>query len=298
MFGALSPAFAALLFAMADAGSAPTFGAEPAQTSTSTPARAGAVDVVTTRAEARGAALAALAEGNRLLNTGKIAEALLSYRRAQSLYPEAAGKVEFNIGKAEAARQDDVAAVSAFERFLALAPAVDAAGYRAEATAELERLLAGLGSLQVKAPRDGLTIAVDGLVVGKTPLANAIRLHPGRHVVTLEESTRVAFRQEVEVQRGETLAVVMAHESSPTAASGAAPERRSLALAEPLPPRAQAPMLSIPPPPADASSAERPLWRRWWFWAAAITAVAAGTVAVYALTRSDCPAGVDECAPL
>src|SRR5579872_5935730 len=73
-------------------------------------------------------------------------------------------------------------------------------------------------------------------------------------------------------------------------------ERRNLSAHEPLPAgTAAAPSLVAPP----ALAAERPLYRRWWFWASAgalVVAAAVVGVALAARRSPDCGPGVDYCA--
>jgi hypothetical protein len=165
---------------------------------------------------ARLAAQAELAEGNRRFKDGDYAEALAHYRKAQAIYPDTAGKVEFNVGKAEEALGNTDAAAEAFERFLGLPPTdlvTTLADYRAEAAAALRRLQTLLGRMQVVARDDGQAVVVDGRPRGTTPLSSLVRVLPGRHLVTLKAGDRVVFEQEIDVQAGDTVRIVVEKEA-------------------------------------------------------------------------------------
>jgi len=240
---------------------------------------------------ARAAAREALADGNRRLKAGDVAAAIEAYQRAQTLYPPAAPKIEFNIAKAEEARGDTPAAAAAFERFLAQGQDL-AEDFRKEARNELVRLAAGLGTLQVDQQRPGLSIVVDGQARGQTPLDHGLWVRPGRHVVTLEQGDRVMFRDSIEIAAGASARVspVLSREGE-----GNNPVSPPPAL-EPLPP-APPPLLSQPPDPVGpkpdepaAESGDRPIWKRWWFWTGVAAVAAAGTATVLILrARDDCP---------
>jgi hypothetical protein len=239
---------------------------------------------------ARVAAREALAEGNRRLKAGDVAAAVEAYLRAQTLYPPAAAKIEFNIGKAEETRGDTVAAAAAFERFLAKAQD-SPADFRKEARDELARLSAGLGTVQVDQTRVGLSVVIDGQARAQTPVDRGLWVRPGRHVLTLEEGDRVLFRDSVEVTAGATVRVNAT--LAATDAETAKPAPPPLALAAPSPP--PPPLVTAPaepPPPAAATEPEdRPLWKRWWFWTGLAAVALAGTATVLILHARDCPSG-------
>jgi hypothetical protein len=238
---------------------------------------------------ARVAAREALAEGNRRLKAGDVAAAIESYQRAQTLYPPAAAKIEFNIAKAEESRGDTPAAAAAFERFLAQAQD-SPADFRKEARDELARLSATLGTLQVDQTRAGLSVVIDGQARAQTPVERGLWVRPGRHVITLEQGDRVLFRDSVEVVAGATARV---NAALPVAdAETAKPPPPALALAAPAPPNP--PLVTPPPsePPSPAAPAEpsdRPIWKRWWFWTGIAAVAVAGTATLLILhARDDC----------
>jgi len=234
--------------------------------------------------DARSAAQAALALGNKRLKDGDVAGAIEEYRRAQTIYPPSAAKLEFNIAKAEETRGDEPAAAAAYERFLSQALEIPPE-YREEARNELHRLAAALGSLRLDGQRPGYAVVVDGQVQGRTPLPGDVWVRPGHHVLTLEEDNHVMFRDDVDVNSGATveITVTIHHprpDGAPTVVTTAVP-----------PAPAPAPLLPAngERPAARAQDEDRSIFTRWWFWAAAAAVVAGGTTAILLGTRSDCP---------
>jgi len=244
-------------------------------------------------ASARRAAQAALAAGNARMKDRDFAAAIAEYRRAQTIYPPAAPKLEFNIAKAEEARGDEPAAAAAFDRFLSQSLEIPP-DYREEARNELRRLSAALGALRLSEKRPGYEVLVDGREHGKTPLERDLWVRPGRHVITLEQDDRVLFRDEVEVTSGVTLqiTVTIRHTDAPASTTPPPPAapKPVLAMAAPAAPPPQPPLVAHHAPDShsvDQTSA--PVWKRWWFWAAAGAVIAAGTTILILSTRDNCP---------
>jgi hypothetical protein len=290
-----SQIIAALALLGSDAGSlspaapAPPLTAAPVEQAAAAPPPGG-----DGREQARSAAQAALIDGNHRLTAGDVQGALAEYRRAQSLFPEAAAKVEFNIGKAELSRGGEPEAAAAFERFLALSPR-SPAEFRAEASQAMARLTAALAAVRVAPGRPGVLVRIDGQERGTTPIERTLWLRPGRHAVTMEEAGRVVHEREIDALAGAAMELTVAAPPPVVASSDLS---ASLRIESP------APLLGLGAggsgagerdhaPPADAPASERPLWKRWWVWAAA-AAVVAGTAAVIWTVQSggdDCPSG-------
>ena len=234
--------------------------------------------------DAKSAAQAALVLGNKRLKDGDVAGAIEEYRRAQTIYPPSAAKLEFNIAKAEETRGDEPAAAAAYERFLSQSLEIPPE-YREEARNELHRLAAALGSLRLDEKRPGYAVVVDGQVQGRTPLPGDVWVRPGHHVLTLEEDDHVMFRDDVDVNSGATVEItVTIHHPR----ADGAPKVVTTTLP---PPATPAPLVAAS---GDASGPrahddDHSLLSRWWFWAAAAAVVAGGTTAILLSTRSDCP---------
>jgi len=267
-----------VFFALGLAGADPR---PPADTAATAPGQAGEGP-----ADAKSAAQAALALGNKRLKDGDVAGAIEEYRRAQTIYPPSAAKLEFNIAKAEETRGDEPAAAAAYERFLSQSLEIPPE-YREEARNELHRLAAALGALRLDEKRPGYEVVVDGQVLGKTPLPGDMWVRPGHHVLTLQEDNHVMFRDDVDVNSGATVEITV------TIHHPRADARPPTVV--PPPPVAPAPLLpasgdlSQSHPREGAREEDRSIFSHWWFWAAAGVVVAAGTTAILLGTRSDCP---------
>ncbi len=242
--------------------------------------------------DAHAAAQAALARGNKLLKDGDITGAIDEYRRAQTIYPPAAAKLEFNIAKAEETRGDEPAAAAAFERFLSQSLEIPPE-YREEARNELHRLSTALGTLKLTEKRPGYDVVVDGQVQGKTPLEGGVWVRPGHHVLTLEEDEHVMFRDDVDVSGGATvqITVTIRHGEADLAAAHAPPALTPPgARADALLPSTDQ-MVRTQASGRDGNDDRVPVWTRWWFWAATGAVVATGATLLILGTRgSDCPA--------
>lgn len=285
----------AAAFLAVDAGTPPSAAAEPAPSPAAVEPDAGVV-----RNEAHEAAQAALSAGNRRFKAGDYAGALADYQRAKSLYPDGAAKVEFNIAKTEAALGHDDAAAEAFERFLDLPPTnlvTALADYRQEASAALQRLSAGLGRVRLISRRDDLGVLIDGQPRGATPLPGMVRVRPGHHLVTLRDRDGLeVFKEEIDVRAGDTVQVIVewepkARESEPE------PEiaRGSLSPAlSPVAAPASGANLAAGPTP-ESGSDNAPVWKKWWFWVAGGTVVAAAVMTLVltlgSSSEAPCPNG-------
>jgi tetratricopeptide (TPR) repeat protein len=148
------------------------------------PTRAFAQDLApppTTQAEVE--ASQQVAEGERLRAAGQYQEALARYRAAYRLHPSeaplrAAAEVYRLLG-------DHASAYTAYETLLRRHYA--ALSETAERSAR--QALAGLqpltATIAVERFAPGATIAINGIVIGKTPLPGVARVNPGRYTVTV-----------------------------------------------------------------------------------------------------------------
>ncbi len=213
-------------------------------------------------ADAREGARRLLVEGAALYEQGEFAAALRKFEAAHAAFPSA--KIFFNFGQAYRGLARHVDAIEAFDRFLAEAPEADEE-LRAAARRYLAELEPTVGALEVSAGTPGAELFVDGRRVGTLPLRRPVRLAPGPHQLSLEKAGHLPRATRVEVAPGSRVRVAGAltpvGRAAPSPAAG-----RALAAAGPA---------------ADAGA---PLHRRWWVWTL-VGAVAAGSVAAFAVTR-------------
>lgn len=116
---------------------------------------------------------------------GDLDAAADAYRRAFAIAPHA--DVQFNLGGVLLRDRNPRGAVTAFEKYLALAP--DAAD-RGEVEATIKALKATPGTLEIGSRPEGLVLFVDGKPVGKTPFT--VEVADGEH--RLETFTPISYK--------------------------------------------------------------------------------------------------------
>jgi hypothetical protein len=104
--------------------------------------------------------------------------ALIEFERAYSIAPHYA--VLYNIGQSRYQLQDYAGALSAFDQYLALGGAQGPADVAGRVRATAEELRGRVARVLVTTNVDDAEIAVDDVVVGKTPLASPLVVSEGR----------------------------------------------------------------------------------------------------------------------
>jgi tetratricopeptide (TPR) repeat protein len=265
----------------------------------------------------RAAALSALREGNRLLEGGRATEALARFQEAFRL--TSSPKLFYNIGQAHRDLPGhEVEAYESFNRYLDQAQDANPQT-RAEAERMRSELHRKLAFLTVATRPAGAQISIDGSPRGAAPLSLA--LPPGTHTLRVQLAKHVAPGDETLVlAAGQTVArnLELQPAAAPALAVTPPPAANRPQLPQPLPqvsPEALAAGSAGSPKPSgtlttvaaqgqDRGEEDRPLYQRWWVWAAA-GAVAAGVVAALLISGGSdsvtrqCPnttSGI--CAPL
>jgi len=131
--------------------------------------------------------------GLALFNQGDNGGALAEFRRAYELVPNP--RVRYNLGLTYAASSAPVEALEALE------PLVDSAELsgeqRTHVRATIEEQRQRIGELAVIANVPGARLEVDGMRVGRLPLARALPFAVGRHLVTVSAAGYLPSRSEV-----------------------------------------------------------------------------------------------------
>jgi hypothetical protein len=143
-----------------------------------------------------------------------------------------------------------------------------------------------LGSLDFWGSPRGARISIDGQPAGTLPLPSPIRVADGSRSITIEADGFVPQTRTLEVKPGTAMREHIALIAVPVAPPPVA--------TEPKPTDATAPRGGVDlgrgpdgSSPSDTPTDQAPpVYKRWWFWAAAGVVVAAAGVSVYALTRS------------
>lgn len=189
----------------------------------------------------------ALARGDRLMKKGSIEpaleafeEALAAYQAAHAAYPSP--QIFFPIAQAEQRLGRFVEALRHYERLVREGgPLPDplAAEVRA-AIAEVKRNLAGVS---ITVDPAGATIALDGEVLGQSPLVAPHYVEPGRHVLRVTHPARRAYEVTLELTAGKVSTRDVALERDVVVGAPAprrAPEGEEEEMEEEPTPRAQA----------------------------------------------------------
>lgn len=147
-------------------------------------------------------------QGIELFEAGRFEQAAVAFRRAYELKP--AYKVLFNLAQAENNANRFAAALWAYTKYLA-----DGGGeiprQRAEQVrAEIERLNALVGTVEIRGVPDGAEVLVDRESRGRIPLAEAIFVDLGRHEVVIEHQNRRILERVVTLAGGETVVLDLA----------------------------------------------------------------------------------------
>lgn len=141
------------------------------------------------------------------------------FRRAIEAFTLAAGLVPsadlwFNIARSHEELDEHDRAIEFYERYLrdrvdppdreAVEARIVTLRERAEAARLARRNLPTTGTVRISANQEDAQVQVDGEQVGRTPVAEALELTPGRHALTLEAPGHIPFRSSVRVEAGVT----------------------------------------------------------------------------------------------
>ncbi len=167
------------------------------------PTRANAQQRAALPDDAKTKALAAVREGNRLLDAGKAEAALAKFREAHELV--GGDKLFYNIGQASTAIPgQEVEAYLAFQTFLDRATTASAetlASARAQ-KAELSRRIA---FLTIDTKPSAAEVMIDRRPRGASPIEHPIPLLPGRHVIQVDRQGHERAKETITLHASETL---------------------------------------------------------------------------------------------
>jgi hypothetical protein len=150
-------------------------------------------------------ALKQFEQGIQLFNEGKYEQAAIAFERAYELKPSF--KLLYNVGQVENELGHFVAARSAYTRYL------EEGGDRvpeergAQVRAEIERLDALIGTVEIVCPLDGATVYIDGRDSGQTPFDKGIAVDSGEREVLIKHAGDMLHREVVRVAGGAAVVV-------------------------------------------------------------------------------------------
>ena len=117
-----------------------------------------------------------------LIDDGQLAEAIVEFQRSYDLTKHFA--VLYNIGQVYVSLAKPVEAITAYEGYLDGGGKKIPAARRTEVEHEIARQKARIATLEIHVVPDGAVVRVDGNEIGKSPLAQALSVGIGEHVVS------------------------------------------------------------------------------------------------------------------
>lgn len=138
--------------------------------------------------------------------SGDNAAALSSFRAAYEKFPSF--KFLFNIGKVCSRMGDAPCAVRSYEQYLREGGNDVPAKRRKEVDAEIKQLSRTLATVTVKSNLAGADVAVDDVVVGKTPLGAPLMVRGGEHKISVSHDGTKTERT-ITVTSGESVSLVL-----------------------------------------------------------------------------------------
>jgi hypothetical protein len=197
------------------------------------------------------------AKGAALLKKKKVAEALAEYEQAYAASQDP--KHILIVAKLRTQTEDAAGAARAYSEYLKSSPD---AQHRGEAMGELQRLLSGIGRVNVKCDQPGVSIAVDGAPMTSTPTLEPILVTPGPHTLTATKAGFATVTRSVTAKAEDTIAIsIDMTTASGSAARVIAPEpvvAKPAPAPAPPPPVAPAPVATPAPAPAVANAEPAP----------------------------------------
>ncbi len=203
--------------------------------------------------DAKAAAREHFQKGLAAYEDQRFAEAADEFETAYKLSP--AFKLLYNIGQVDVALGRSVEAVDAFDRYLKQGAGAIPTARKREVEDEIRKQRERIGTVVVRTSPEGAEVRIDGVLVGRTPLARPVSVNAGRHTVEALLSGHAALTREIDIAGKGSHALEMALQATPV------PE----AASPPVP----APALSAfdrvvmegprtPPASVDAAPAVRP----------------------------------------
>ena len=151
---------------------------------------------------AREQATGLLRQGNEALRQGLYLDALKHFQRAYALFPSP--KLHFNMGQVYSELGRPLEALDHYERFTAEVKKEDGPEQWNIAYERAFKLRSAIVTVKIQTNVPGALVAVDGQMVGQTPLARPVRLLPGPHAVVVTRKGYERQLLEISLKAGES----------------------------------------------------------------------------------------------
>lgn len=162
--------------------------------------------------------------GVELFKEQSFRPALGEFQRAYEIAPDP--RLFFNIGRVQVKLSDYLSAARSYERYLNEGGQQVPPDRRARVEEELIALRARVGRIGVTSDRAGAEVLLDDVKVGSTPLASALLVNPGRHLVAVRAGDGATNTRVVEVAAGDVALVELSLAGQASATSEAASSAR------------------------------------------------------------------------
>ena len=144
-------------------------------------------------------------KGLELFKDGDYQAALIEFRRANELAPNF--NVLYNIGQVYFQLQDYPNALNALERYMSEGGGNIPSSRRADVQRDIDKLRARTANMEIVVTVPDADVAIDDVVVGKSPMAKPILVSAGRHKVTISKVGFTSTSKVVEIASGDSLKV-------------------------------------------------------------------------------------------
>lgn len=186
-------------------------------------------------------------KGLELFRDGDYQAALIEFRRANELAPNF--NVLYNIGQVYFQLQDYPNALNALERYLSEGGSNIPSSRRADVQRDIDKLHARVANMEFLVTVPDADVAIDDIVVGKSPLPKPIMVSAGRHKITVSKTGFTATTKVVEIASGDSLKVPIDPIEQKVAPILIAPDPTKPAEVVNVTPQPEPPVLPAPPPP-------------------------------------------------
>jgi tetratricopeptide (TPR) repeat protein len=166
---------------------------------------------------------------------GDFRDALVEFRRAYQLAPS--NQVLYNVARCYSELHENAKAITTFDRYLENATPTELDEVKRRAiVSEMQRLEQRVARVDARVAVDRADVAIDGEVVGMSPLPRAIVIDSGSHTVSASKAGYVPATKKIDVAAGDHVVLELdllpaspqppATTSTPPGATESSPDRR------------------------------------------------------------------------
>jgi hypothetical protein len=205
--------------------------------------------------------------GLALVKNKSFGEAIAEFNQAYDLGHDAT--VLHEIGRAYIAIDQPVFAVDSLKKYLRVAGKQLSPAKRRAVEAEIAKQENRIATLQIQSSVAGAVLRIDGMDMGKTPLAEAVRVTSGAHLLTLVADGHRPHEQRLELAGGDRRTIDIHLEPDAAVAPAATAEMPTppapsavppvLTVTEPVAPEPQASLVQTPAPAPRPVQLRRPI---------------------------------------